>query len=127
MDKWILSKLNTLIEDVAKNLDEYQITPAALAIEKFTDELSNWNVRRNRSRFWSAELTEDKIGAYVTLYRVLTTLVKVTSPFVPFISEEIYQNLVVNLDKDAIESIHLCLWPEINENEIDKDLEKIWI
>ncbi len=124
MDKWILSKLNTLIEDVAKNLDEYQITPAALAIEKFTDELSNWYVRRNRSRFWSAELTEDKIGAYVTLYRVLTTLVKVTSPFVPFISEEIYQNLVVNLDKDAIESIHLCLWPEINENEIDKDLEK---
>ncbi|MBU5453938.1 isoleucine--tRNA ligase [Caproiciproducens sp. MSJ-32] len=124
MDKWILSKLNTLIKTVEKNLDEYQITPAALAIEKFTDELSNWYVRRNRARFWSSELTDDKIGAYVTLYRVLTTLVKVTSPFVPFISEEIYQNLVVNLDKDAIESVHLCSWPKANETAIDKNLEK---
>ncbi|ASW42014.1 isoleucine--tRNA ligase [Clostridium isatidis] len=124
MDKWILSKLNTLIKTVEKDLDEYQITPAALAIEKFTDELSNWYVRRNRSRFWSSELTEEKIGAYVTLYRVLTTLVRVIAPFVPFISEEIYQNLVVNLDKNAIESVHLCSWPKANEKEIDKNLEK---
>lgn len=123
MDKWILSKLNTLIEDVAKNLDEYQITPAALAIEKFTDELSNWYVRRNRSRYWSQELTEDKIGAYVTLYKVLVTLCQVAAPFIPFITEEIYQNLVVNLDPNAPESIHLRLWPEYDTEAVDKDLE----
>ncbi|WP_300383598.1 isoleucine--tRNA ligase [Clostridium sp.] len=124
MDKWIMSKLNTLIKDVDKNLSEYQITIAALAIEEFTDELSNWYVRRNRSRYWSEVLTDDKIGAYVTLYNVLTTLIKVTAPFVPFISEEIYQNLVVNLDENAVESVHLTLWPEVNENAIDKSLEK---
>ncbi|GAA0086056.1 isoleucine--tRNA ligase [Clostridium sp. CTA-7] len=124
MDKWIMSKLNTLIKDVDDNLNSYQITPAALAIEEFTDELSNWYVRRNRARYWSEELTDDKIGAYVTLYRVLTTLVKVTSPFVPFISEEIYQNLVVNLDENATESVHLCTWPEVKENAIDKNLEE---
>ena len=124
MDKWIMSKLNTLIKDVDKNLNEYQITPGALAIEEFTDELSNWYVRRNRARYWSENLTDDKIGAYVTLYNVLTTLSKVMAPFVPFIAEEIYQNLVVNLDKDAVESIHLTLWPEVNENAIDKGLEK---
>ena len=124
MDKWILSKLNTLIKVVDKNLDEYQITPAALAIEDFTDELSNWYVRRNRARYWSQELTDDKIGAYVTLYRVLVTLSKVAAPFVPFITEEIYQNLVYNLDKNAVESIHLTKWPEVNEKAIDKELEK---
>lgn len=99
MDKWIISKLNTLIETVDDGLNTYKITQAALAIEDFTDELSNWYVRRNRSRYWSQELTNDKIGAYVTLYKVLTNLVKVASPFVPFMTEEIYQNLVVNLDK----------------------------
>ena len=124
MDKWIMSKLNTLINVVDENLRDYGITGAALAIEEFTDELSNWYVRRNRSRYWSEELTDDKIGAYVTLYRVLTTLVKVAAPFVPFITEEIYQNLVVNLDPNAVESIHLCKWPEVNENAIDKNLEK---
>lgn len=124
MDKWIMSKLNTLVNDVDKMLESYQITQAALAIEEFTDELSNWYVRRNRSRYWSEELTDDKIGAYVTLYRVLTTLVKVAAPFVPFITEEIYQNLVVNLDSKAEESVHLCLWPEVDTNAIDKDLEK---
>ena len=124
MDKWIMSKLNTLVKDVDAKLNSYDITNAALAIEDFTDELSNWYVRRNRARYWSETLTDDKIGAYVTLYRVLTTLVKVAAPFVPFITEEIYQNLVVNLDSNAPESVHLCLWPEADEAAIDKNLEK---
>lgn len=123
MDKWIMSKLNTLVKDVDDKLNSYDITNAALAIEDFTDELSNWYVRRNRARYWSETLTDDKIGAYITLYRVLTTLVKVSAPFVPFITEEIYQNLVVNLDPKAEESVHLCLWPEVNEKAIDKNLE----
>ena len=124
MDKWIMSKLNTLVKDVDSMLDSYQITQAALAIEDFTDELSNWYVRRNRGRYWTQELTGDKIGAYVTLYRVLTTVIKVAAPFVPFITENIYQNLVVGLDKNAEESIHLCKWPEVDEKAIDKELEK---
>lgn len=124
MDKWIISKLNTLIETVDEGLNTYKITQSALAIEDFTDELSNWYVRRNRARYWSQELTDDKIGAYVTLYKVLTTLVKVASPFVPFMTEEIYQNLVVNLDKNAPESVHLCSWPEVNKTSVNRDLEK---
>ena len=124
MDKWIISKLNTLVKEVDEKLESYDITSAALEIESFTDELSNWYVRRNRERFWLTELTEEKIGAYVTLYRVLTTLVKVSAPFVPFMTDEIYQNLVVGLDKDAPESVHLCLWPEVNESEIDNKLEE---
>ncbi|MPQ44863.1 isoleucine--tRNA ligase [Clostridium tarantellae] len=124
MDKWIMSKLNTLVKDVDNHLENYRITQAALEIEEFTDELSNWYVRRNRSRFWSAELTNDKIGAYVTLYRALTTLIKVAAPFVPFMTEEIYQNLVVNLDPSAKESLHLCDWPTVDEKAIDKDLEE---
>ena len=124
MDKWIMSKLNTLVKTVDEKLNAYDITSAALLIEDFTDELSNWYVRRNRSRYWAQNLTDDKIGAYVTLYRVLVTLCKVAAPFVPFITEEIYQNLVVNLDKDAIESIHLCTWPTVDEKAINKELEK---
>ncbi len=124
MDKWIMSKLNTLIKEVDEDLASYQITQAALAIEEFTDELSNWYVRRNRARYWSEDLSDDKIGAYVTLYRVLTTLVKVAAPFVPFVTEEIYQNLVVGLDKSAEESVHLCKWPLVDENAIDEKLEK---
>ncbi len=124
MDKWIMSKLNTLVKDVDSKLDSYDITGAALQIEEFTDELSNWYVRRNRSRYWSEQLTDDKIGAYVTLYRVLVTLSKVAAPFVPFITEEIYQNLVFNLDSSAEESIHLTMWPEVDESAINKDLEK---
>ena len=124
MDKWIISKLNTLVKDVEDKLDHYDITNAALLIEEFTDELSNWYVRRNRERFWAQELNEEKIGAYVTLYRVLTTLIKIAAPFTPFITDEIYQNLVVGLDKNAPESVHLCLWPEVNEAEIDKTLEE---
>ena len=124
MDRWIISKLNTLVKSVADKLDNYDITGAGYDIDAFTDELSNWYVRRNRERFWAQDLTDDKIGAYVTLYRVLTTLVKVAAPFVPFIADEIYTNLVCSLDKDAKESVHLCYWPEVNENEIDKKLEK---
>ena len=124
MDKWIISKLNTLINSVADKLEHYDITNAAYDIADFTDSLSNWYVRRNRERFWASELTDDKIGAYVTLYRVLTTLIKVAAPFIPFMTDEIYQNLVCNLDKTAPESVHLCYWPEVNENEIDKNLEK---
>lgn len=124
MDKWIMSKLNTLVKDVDEKLNSYDITNAALEIEEFTDSLSNWYVRRNRARYWTQELTDDKIGAYVTLYNVLVTLAKVAAPFVPFITEEIYQNLVVSLDKNAIESIHLCLWPKVDESLINKDLEK---
>ena len=124
MDKWIISKLNTLVKEVDEKLANYDITNAALIIESFTDELSNWYVRRNRERFWSTELNEEKIGAYCTLYKVLTTLVKVAAPFVPFMTDEIYQNLVVGLDKDAEESVHLCLWPEVDETAINKELEK---
>ena len=124
MDKWIISKLNTLVKEVAENLDKYDITGVAIKIEDFTDELSNWYVRRNRERFWSQELNDEKIGAYVTLYNVLVTLCKISAPFVPFVTDEIYQNLVVNLDKNAPESVHLCLWPEVEEKLIDKKLEE---
>ena len=124
MDKWIISKLNTLVKWVDKKLDHYDITGAATQIEDFTDELSNWYVRRNRERFWSQDLNDEKIGAYVTLYKVLTTLIKISAPFVPFITDEIYQNLVVGLDKEAPESVHLCLWPEVDEKAINGELEK---
>ncbi|MDD6794694.1 MAG: DUF5915 domain-containing protein, partial [Clostridiaceae bacterium] len=124
MDKWIMSKLNTLVKDVDAKLNSYDITTAALMIQDFTDELSNWYVRRNRARYWTQEITDDKIGAYVTLYNALVTLSKVAAPFVPFITEEIYQNLVVNLDKDAAQSIHLTRWPEVDETAINKELEK---
>ena len=124
MDKWILSKLNTVIKEVDEKLEKYDITGAAIQIEEFTDELSNWYVRTNRERFWGEKLTDDKIGAYTTLYRVLVNLCKISAPFVPFMTEEIYQNLVVGIQKDAPESIHLCYWPEVNEKEIDKKLEQ---
>ncbi len=123
MDKWIISKLNTLIKDVTKRLDEYDITGAGEALEDFTDELSNWYVRRNRERFWAQDLNDEKIGAYVTLYRVLTTLVKIAAPFVPFITDEIYTNLVCSLDSKAPESVHLTTWPVADESKIDEDLE----
>lgn len=124
MDKWIISKLNTLVEEVDKGLEEYDITGSSLKIENFVDGLSNWYVRRNRNRFWGNSLTDDKLGAFVTLYRVLVTLSKVIAPFVPFIAEEIYQNLVISLDKYETESVHLCKWPEIDKSGIDKKLEK---
>lgn len=124
MDKWIMSRLNTLVKKVDEYLNDYKITQAALYIEDFTDELSNWYVRRNRGRYWVEELTDDKVGAYVTLYTVLKTLCLVAAPFIPFITEEIYQNLIVNLDKNAPESIHLCKWPKYNEEMVDASLEE---
>jgi isoleucyl-tRNA synthetase len=124
MDKWIIAKLNSLIKETEEYLDAYKITEAAKNIGEFVDELSNWYVRRNRSRFWSEELTDDKIGAYVTLYRVLNTLCLVAAPFVPFMTEEIYQNLVVALDPNAKESIHLCDWPEYDTALVDSELEE---
>lgn len=124
MDRWIISKLNTLVKSVDEKLEAYDITGAALDIENFTDELSNWYVRRNRSRFWANALTDDKLGAFVTLYRVLVTLCQVAAPFVPFITENMYQNLVVSLDRNAKESIHLNMWPEYNVEEVDKKLEE---
>ena len=124
MDKWIISKLNTLVKEVDEKLNGYDITGAGNLIESFTDELSNWYVRRNRERFWVTELTDDKIGAYTTLYKVLVTLSKVIAPFVPFMADAIYQNLVVNLDKSAPESVHLCYWPEYDEKVVDSKLEE---
>lgn len=124
MDKWIISKLNTLVKSVDEKLEAYDITGAALDIENFTDELSNWYVRRNRSRFWANALTDDKLGAFITLYRVLVTLCQVAAPFVPFITENMYQNLVVSLDKSAKESVHLNMWPEYHSEEVDKNLEE---
>ena len=124
MDKWILSKLNTLIKTVSDCLDNYKITQAALSIEDFVDTLSNWYVRRNRARFWTTELDDSKIGAYTTLYTVLVTLSKVAAPFIPFMTESIYQSLVKSLDKNAPESVHLCTWPVAHDELINKDLEK---
>lgn len=124
MDKWIISKLNTLIKEVDEYLNTYKITGAAQLIEEFTDELSNWYVRRNRTRYWSMEMTDDKIDAYYTLHTVLKKLVIVAAPFVPFITEEIYQNLVAQMDPQAPESVHLCLWPEFDEKLVDTKLEK---
>lgn len=123
MDKWILSRLNTLVSEIGQNLDAYKITQSALLLEDFVDELSNWYVRRNRARFWAGELTDDKIGAYVTLHRVLKTVCLVGAPYIPFVTEEIYQNLVANLDPSAPESVHLCRWPEVQEAEINRELE----
>jgi len=124
MDKWILSRLHTLIRQVDKNLENYRITESARAIQEFTDELSNWYVRRNRERFWQKEMTQDKINAYMTLYTVLVELTKLIAPFVPFMAEEIYQNLVISVDKSAPESVHLCDYPEFIESYVNEELEK---
>ncbi|MBU3156371.1 isoleucine--tRNA ligase [Clostridium estertheticum] len=124
MDKWMMSKLNSLVKDIDEHLTNYRITQGALELEDFIEELSNWYVRRNRSRYWVESLTEDKIGAYMTLYRVITTFAKISAPFIPFITEELYQNLVVAFDKNAPESIHLCAWPEYREDQVDKALEE---
>ena len=123
MDRWVLSKLNTLIKTVDENLDGYKITEAARALSDFTDELSNWYVRRGRDRYWGSGMTEDKTAAYMTLYTVLVTMAKLTAPFTPFMAESIYQNLVRNVDADAPESVHLCDFPVCDEKAIDKALE----
>ncbi|MBU3214867.1 isoleucine--tRNA ligase [Clostridium estertheticum] len=124
MDKWMMSKLNSLVKDIDEHLTNYRITQGALELEDFIEELSNWYVRRNRSRYWVESLTEDKIGAYMTLYRVITTFAKISAPFIPFVTEELYQNLVVAFDKKAPESIHLCAWPEYREDQVDMALEE---
>ncbi len=124
MDRWILSKLNTLTTNIDNNLENYKITESARAIEEFVDELSNWYVRRGRERYWVSELTEDKICAYDTLYTVLVTLSKLIAPFVPFMAESIYQNLVRSVLDDALESVHLCDFPQAELARIDKELEE---
>ncbi|MFU0800308.1 MAG: isoleucine--tRNA ligase [Xylanivirga thermophila] len=124
IDKWILSRLNSLIEYVEQNLDNYRITEPARAIQSFVDDLSNWYVRRSRERFWASDMPQDKINAFMTLYTVLETLARLTAPFVPFVAEKMYQNLVKTIDKTAPESVHLCDFPEANKEFIDKELEK---
>ena len=124
MDKWILSKLQTLVEEVDSDLNEYKITESSRAIGEFTDQLSNWYVRRCRDRFWGSDMDDDKVAAYTTLYTTLVTLSKVIAPFVPFISETIYQNLVVNFFKNEPESVHLCDFPVADKAFIDNNLEK---
>ena len=124
MDKWLLSKLNTVIKTVDENLENYRITEAARIMDDFVDEMSNWYVRRSRERFWAKGMEQDKINAYMTLYTALVTLAKVAAPFIPYMTEDIYRNLVVNIDKTAPESIHLCEYPVYKPEYIDKELEK---
>ena len=123
MDKWLLSKLNTVIQTVDDNLNNYRIPEAARALQEFVDDMSNWYVRRSRERFWAKGMEQDKINAYMTLYTSLVTISKVAAPMIPFMTEDIYQNLVRSIDKDAPESIHLCDFPVANKEWIDKDLE----
>ena len=123
MDKWLLSKLNTLVKTVDDNLANYKITETARVLDNFVDELSNWYVRRSRTRFWVKEMTQDKINAYMTLYTALVTVCKAAAPMIPFMTEDIYQNLVCSIDKSAPESIHLCDFPAYDEELIDTDLE----
>ena len=124
MDKWLLSKLNSLILTVDKNLSDFRIPEAANALEEFSDELSNWYVRRSRERFWAKGMEEDKVNAYMTLYETLVSFVKLAAPMVPFITESIYRNLVCSVDKTAPESVHLCAYPVANPSFILKDLEE---
>lgn len=129
LDKWILSKLGGVIKEVDDNLMNYKIVEATRAISEFTDELSNWYVRRSRERFWASELTEDKINAYMTLYTVLVEFSKVCAPFIPFMTEQIYQNLVLSVDKNAPESVHMCDYPSVREElnfpEIERDMDAV--
>ena len=124
MDKWLLSKLNTLIQEVDGDLENYRIPEAARALDGFVDEMSNWYVRRSRERFWAKGMEQDKINAYMTLYTALVTFCKLAAPMIPFMAEDIYRNLVCSIDKDAPESIHLCDFPISDEAMIDKKLEE---
>lgn len=123
MDKWLLSKLNSLIRTVDENLENYKIPESARALQDFVDDMSNWYVRRSRERFWAKGMEQDKINAYMTLYTALVECSKVAAPMIPFMTEEIYQNLVRNIDQDAPESIHLCEYPIVDESRIDMELE----
>ena len=123
MDKWLLSKLNSAVKAVDTNLENYRIPEAARALDDFTDEMSNWYVRRSRERFWAKGMEQDKINAYMTLYTALVTIAKAAAPMVPFMTEEIYRNLVCSIDSSAPESIHLCDFPTVNEDYIDTKLE----
>ena len=123
MDKWLLSKLNTLIKTVDDNLANYKIPESARALQDFVDDMSNWYVRRSRERFWAKGMEQDKINAYMTLYTALVTVSKVAAPMIPFMTEQIYQNLVRSVDQTAPESIHLCDYPVVNEDYIDTELE----
>ncbi|MCI9469793.1 MAG: isoleucine--tRNA ligase [Lachnospiraceae bacterium] len=124
MDKWLLSKLNTLIADVDDHMEHYRIPESARALQAFVDDMSNWYVRRSRERFWAKDMPQDKINAYMTLYTALVEVCKVAAPMIPFMTEEIYQNLVRSIDKDAPESIHLCSYPQANIDWVDKELER---
>ena len=124
MDKWLLSKLNTAIKEVDAHLDHYRLPEAARVLDNFVDEMSNWYVRRCRERFWAKGMEQDKINAYMTLYTALTEICKCAAPMVPFMTEEIYQNMVRSVDKEAPESIHLCDFPIADESMIDKKLEE---
>ena len=123
MDKWLLSKLNTLVKTVDANLENYRIPESARALQDFVDDMSNWYVRRSRERFWAKGMEQDKINAYMTLYTALVTVCKVAAPMIPFMTEDIYQNLVRSLDVNAPESIHLCDYPVCDEALIDAELE----
>ncbi len=124
MDKWLLSKMNSMVKAVDDNLGNYRIPEAARALDDFVDEMSNWYVRRSRERFWAKDMPQDKINAYMTLYTALVTVAKAAAPMIPFMTEDIYQNLVRSVDKSAKESIHLCDFPKVNEAHIDKELEE---
>ena len=123
MDKWLLSKLNTAVRAVDDNLGNYRIPEAARAMSEFVDDMSNWYVRRSRERFWAKGMEQDKINAYMTLYTALVTICKTAAPMIPFMTEDIYQNLVRSVDKSAPKSIHLCDFPEVDEKMVDKELE----
>ena len=123
MDKWLLSKLNTAVKTTDENLGNYRIPEAARALSEFVDDMSNWYVRRSRERFWAKGMEQDKINAYMTLYTALVTICKAAAPMIPFMTEDIYQNLVRSVDKTAPESIHLCDFPAVDEKMIDTELE----
>ena len=124
MDKWLLSKLNTVVGEVDSDLENYKIPEAARALQEFVDDMSNWYVRRSRERFWAKGMEQDKINAYMTLYTSLVTISKAAAPMIPFMTESIYQNLVRSIDKNAPESIHLCDFPEVKKEWIDLELER---
>ncbi len=124
MDKWLLSRLNTTVGEVDADLDAYRIPEAARALQDFVDEMSNWYVRRSRERFWAKGMEQDKINAYMTLYTVLVTIAKAAAPMIPFMTEDIYRNLVCSIDPNAPESVHLCDFPAADPARIDKELER---